>query len=148
MKQDPKVMLMELANDVRSLNSSVMLISQKMRHVIRNEKILGRNLVVLYKKVKSGEIGASGKGDMPSDLSKRLSDIETNLQNLAEKTNMMVSETASMKNSMVTEDQLKELKYVIDAINPLSYVTLDQAKQMIDDKMAEMQAKRPATPRR
>lgn len=143
-KQDPKVMMMELANDVRSLNSSVMLISQKMRHIIRNEKILGRNLVVLYKKVKSGETGAA-KGAIPADLEKRLSDLEAGMQNLNEKTSMAVSEVASLKNSMVSEEQLKELKYVIDAINPLSYVTIDQAKQLIDDRIAEMQAKKPST---
>lgn len=143
-KQDPKAMMMELANDVRSLNSSVMLISQKMRHLIRNEKILGRNLVVLYKKVKGGESSGS-KGEIPADLAKRLSDLEASVLNLNEKTGMLTSEVASLKNSMVTEDQLKELRYVIDAINPLSYVTIDQVKQMIDDKIAEIQPKKPST---
>jgi len=139
-KQDPKAMMFELANDIRSLNSSVMLLSQKMRHIIRNEKILGRNLVVLYKKVKSGETG-TGKSAVPADLEKRLSDIDVKMQEISEKTSMAVSEVATLKNSMVTDDQLKELKYVIDAINPLEYVTLEQAKQMIEEKMSAQQKK-------
>lgn len=142
MKQDPKVMLFQLTNDVRSLNASVMLLSQKMRHIIRNEKILGRNLVVLYKRVKEFE-AMSGKGELPANLSERLDAMEKKLQDISERTAMLNSDIATLKSSIVTEEQLKELKYVIDAINPLEYVTIEQARQMIDERIQEALAKKP-----
>src|SRR3989338_10564642 len=40
-----------IREDIRSLGSSVLVITQKMKYLVRNEKILGRNLIVLNKKI-------------------------------------------------------------------------------------------------
>ena len=47
------LLLGRLQQDVRSLNSSILIITQKMKYLVRNEKILGRNLIVLNKKLKA-----------------------------------------------------------------------------------------------
>ena len=38
--------------DIQALNASILILTQKMNYVVRNEKILGRNLMVLNKKIK------------------------------------------------------------------------------------------------
>ena len=53
-KKSPKKaasLLLQLREDIRSLNSSILIISQKMKYLVRNEKILGRNLIVLNNQV-------------------------------------------------------------------------------------------------
>ena len=40
----------DVIRDIKALNSSVLLLSQKMNYLVRNEKILGRNFIILNKK--------------------------------------------------------------------------------------------------
>ena len=45
----------DIIRDIKALNSSVLLLSQKMNYLVRNEKILGRNFIILNKKLKAVE---------------------------------------------------------------------------------------------
>ena len=54
--------------DVKALNSAVLVITQKIKYLVRNEKILGRNLIVLNKRIRDMQTSASGggKGSQPT----------------------------------------------------------------------------------
>ncbi len=129
------VLLGRLQQDVRSLNSSILIITQKMKYVVRNEKILGRNLIVLNKKLKgleekivSGQIGGPAKGSQDvSELEKKL---EASNQLLAE----LQVQLTQLSESAASKEELQEMHYVVDSINPLKFVTLEQAKDLVAEK--------------
>src|SRR3989339_1424559 len=51
------VVLSSMNQDIKALNSSLLVLSQKINYIVRNEKILGRNILVLNKKIKDLEQG-------------------------------------------------------------------------------------------
>ncbi len=127
----------QFREDLRALNSSILIISQKMKYLVRNEKILGRNLIVLNKKFKtleekiaSGQIGSSKDG---SGISV---EAEARIEDLSKQVIELQAELSSLKHGVASEEQLKEVKYVIDSINPLELATLEQVKELIDAKIS------------
>ena len=130
--------LANINRDVRALNSSILIISQKMKHLARNEKILGRNLIVVNNKIKelrqevksrpiSEEAGAMPQpaviaAEIPSDLQETLASIQSSLAELKDRVEEISADYAS-------KADLKEVKYVVDSIAPLKFATLSQLKQ-------------------
>lgn len=122
-----------IASDIRALNSSILLMTQKIKYVVRNEKILGRNLIVLNKKIKtieekmalavSPDEVASASGEEVKALSQKVALLEAQIEDLQTR--------AALK------DELKELKYVINSINPLEFATLSQVRDLIDKRLEE-----------
>ena len=116
--------------DIRALNSSILLITQKIKYIVRNEKILGRNLIVLNKKIKTLEekivspLGVDGTAPTGADSALIIA--------MQKKLELLEAIVSDLSANMVTKSELKELRYVIDAINPLEYATLSQVKDMID----------------
>ncbi len=125
------MLLLQLREDIRALNSAISIISQKMRHLTRNEKILGRNLIVLNKKVKElAEMKESQA--LPPSVSKKFEELEKKIEEnekRIEELNMII---AHLRKEFVTSDELKELRQIIDSINPLELATLDQVKELIE----------------
>ncbi|MBT4192695.1 MAG: hypothetical protein HOE11_05280 [Candidatus Diapherotrites archaeon] len=113
--------------DIRALNSSLLLMTQKIKYIVRNEKILGRNLIVLNKKLKkldektvsSDVVDGSG-----ADLDEVIA--------LQTKVELLEAQVADLQMRGALKEELKELKYIIDSINPLEFATLSQVKELID----------------
>ncbi len=123
----------QLQGDIKALNSSVLLLSQKMQYLVRNEKILGRNLIVLSKRLKEMEIsGVSGaaSGSVPAGLSTQLADFSAKLDSHAKQLLDLQTAVEELKEKTVSREEFSELKYVIDAINPLEYVTQKQLAEI------------------
>lgn len=116
-----------IAEDIRALNSSILLITQKIKYVVRNEKILGRNLIVLNKKIKNLE----ERINSPSEEKKgEVSSVE--VEKLNKKIEVLEALVSELQSSSVSKSDLKELKYVIDSINPLEFTTISQVKDLIE----------------
>lgn len=136
------VFVEQLMQDVRALNSAISIISQKMKHLVRNEKILGRNLLILNKKIKSLQDSGAGAGEgLPANVSEELELIKKQLEESRSMLDGLSAQLSALKRNFVTSDQLKELKYVIDSINPLEYATVSQVKEMIDERLGKNQKK-------
>jgi len=123
-----------IREDIRALNSSLLLVSQKIKYLVRNEKILGRNLVVLNKKIKTLEekvvnapTAVAGSGGANSE----------EVESLKQKVLLLEAQIEDMRTRTATTEQLKELKFVIDSINPLEFTTLSQVRDLIDKRMKE-----------
>ncbi len=139
-------LLARMQDDIRSLNSSILIITEKMKYLVRNEKILGRNLIVLHKKIKALEerwgvaqagtgagFGAgaiSGGGAESQQLALALEEIS---RQVAE----MQAELQSLRENMASKEELKEMHYVVESINPLQFVTLEQVKEMLGARKAK-----------
>lgn len=133
-KQNLNEILADINRDIRALNSSILIISQKMKHLARNEKILGRNLIVVNNKIAelrsqvktrpSGEEGGMPQptviaAEVPADLQETLNLIQGRLEELKD----AVDEVSA---NYVTQEEFKEVKYVVDSIDPLKFATIEQ----------------------
>jgi predicted RNase H-like nuclease (RuvC/YqgF family) len=123
-----------IREDIRALNSSILLITQKIKYLVRNEKILGRNLVVLNKKIKSlddkmvnSPQASSSGGSMNSE----------EVEALRQKVALLEAQIEDLRARSASTESLKELKYVIDSINPLEFATLSQVRDLIDKRLKE-----------
>ena len=131
-----------IREDIRSLSSSVLVITQKMKYLVRNEKILGRNLIVLNKKIAGLEeklssgffSSGTGTGGDSAGLAARLDEANKKILELE-------AQLSQLKSFSASQEQLQELKYVIDSINPLEFATLGQVRDMIDEKIEKTKKK-------
>ncbi len=126
-KEQQSRMSSNIVSDIRALNSSVLLLTQKLKFISRNEKILGRNIVVMNKKInelenKISSLKSSGIDEsVLKPLKDDISDLKTELEIFSSK--------------FATKEELKEIKYIIESINPLEFVTLKQVKELISDSL-------------
>jgi len=126
--------------ELKALNTTVMLLSQKMAYLVRNEKILSKNILILNEKInKVAEKSSSASGS--SMDSAQLEEINVQIVELYDKQKSMRQEFESLRASIdglkdifVTKEELQELKYVIDTINPLEFVTYQQLKDLLNKK--------------
>ncbi len=99
----------DLKSTVRSLESKVSILEEQIKTMQKNEEIVGRTLITLNQKVKKLEEGGSTQTSSAS------------------------VEPADLSEKYATKEEVKELKYTIDMINPLQYATLDQVKEVVDE---------------
>ncbi|MDO8537975.1 MAG: hypothetical protein Q7S21_03770 [archaeon] len=125
--------LSDIVRDIKAMNSSILLISQKMQYIVRNEKILGQNLVILNKKIKEVETkGVSSVGGGIS--SEEIGALQEKLNQLNSLTADLGNELDKLKSQMVSREEFLELKHLIDAINPLEFASIEQVKEMLGEK--------------
>jgi len=122
-----------IREDIRALNSSILLITQKIKYLVRNEKILGRNLVVLNKKIRSIEEKFVNSPQTAQSGGANIEEVEA----LRQKVALLEAQLEDMRSRTASSESLKELKYVIDSINPLEFATLSQVRELIDKKLKE-----------
>ncbi|MDP2974333.1 MAG: hypothetical protein Q8N60_04740 [Candidatus Diapherotrites archaeon] len=139
-------LLARMQDDIRSLNSSILIISEKMKYLVRNEKILGRNLIVLHKKIKALEekfglaqagTGADFGAGAISGGSAESQQLALVLEEIGRQVAEMQAEVQSLRENMASKEELKEMHYVVESINPLQFATLDQVKEMIGARKAK-----------
>ena len=120
--------------DIKALQSSLLVLRQKIKYLVHNEKILGRNILVLNKKIASaGSLSSNGSGvssEKIEEILTKLEDLESRMKGIESSLNMFSKRYARA-------EDLKEMKYVIDNINPLEYVTIDQAKKLLKEEKNE-----------
>ncbi|MFH0954783.1 MAG: hypothetical protein V1777_01655 [Candidatus Micrarchaeota archaeon] len=130
--------------DIRALNSSVLLLSQKMQYLVRNEKILGRNLIVLSKRLKERETEGLEKsgGQLPPQFLQEFSEVKTKVESHERTLLELQNDVAEIKDRYAKADSVSELKYVIDAINPLEFVTVKQVQELLEKEKSAVQKKK------
>ncbi|MEM0359726.1 MAG: hypothetical protein QXK06_00100 [Candidatus Diapherotrites archaeon] len=138
------VLLMQLREDVKAMNSAISIISQKMRHLTRNEKILGRNLIVLNKKIK--ELAEQRETqEVPESVLKRFEELQKRIDAMDKKFEELNISIANANRKFVSSEELKELRYIVDSINPLNLATIDQVKDIVKNAMEKQQKDRQIT---
>ena len=123
-----------IREDIRALNSSILLITQKMKYLVRNEKILGRNLIVLNKKIKALEEKVVSGNSEQTQSSASIAEIEK----LSNRIESLENENADLRSRMASKEDFKEIKFVVDSINPLEFASLSQVRELIDKRVDEL----------
>lgn len=128
-----QISLADIVRDIKAMNASILLISQKMQYIVRNEKILGQNLVILNKKLKEIETKGIASSNGSSSL-EELASLEEKINQLNSLAADLGNEVDKIKNQMVSREEFLELKHLIDAINPLEFASIEQVKQLLEEK--------------
>ena len=116
-----------LKNDFHTLDSKITLIAQKLRSIEKNEEVIGRTIVVHNEKLRDME---ASKGS--SAVSGEVSALSSNLSEQVSK------DLREMKDKLKTlEDELKEMRYVLDSINPLEFVKTDQIRDLVKEELGK-----------
>ncbi|HOD89717.1 MAG TPA: hypothetical protein PKK56_01390 [archaeon] len=116
--------------DIKALQSSIQLLSQKIKYIVHNEKILGRNILILNKKISALNLQGTSEGginqEQINEIIKKQKELETKINNLQNTIELFSKRYAKA-------EELKEIKYIIDNINPLEYTTVEQVKKLIKE---------------
>jgi len=134
----------QISADIRALNSSVLVISQKIKYIVRNEKILGRNMLVLNKKIKSIQesgMKQTGEGDL-SAIEPEMEEINKKLSSNSEMILRLQTDLDNVKDTYAKADDVQEMKYVIDSINPLEFVSLNDIEELLGKKIKRDKVKK------
>jgi hypothetical protein len=128
--------LFSLNRDLKALNAAVLVITQKIKYLVRNEKILGRNLIVINKRVRDlqTEMGNTQNQGVSDAVKVAIEDLTRQVNAISQRLAELESKLDEVSRQSAKVDDVKEIKYVIDAMNPLHFVTIDQAKQMLEEK--------------
>ena len=128
-----------IASDIKALNSAILIISQKIEHLVRNEKILSRNIIVLNKRLKDLEAAQSGgsSSEKAAQLEQSLSAFSEKLERQAAQLSELSSQFYSLESKFASKPELQEIKYIVQAINPLEFVTAKQVDEMIERKLGQ-----------
>ena len=117
--------------DIKALQSSILVLSQKIKYLVHNEKILGRNILILNKKIASINGGKTGVGSGVSDT--ELNKIYSKQEEIEHRLKNIESSLELFSKRYAKSEELKEMKYIIDNINPLEYTTVEQVKKIIKE---------------
>jgi len=123
--------------EIKALNTTVMLLSQKMAYLVRNEKILSKNILILNEKInKLAEGGSKSQGSSVDleeieNINSKIVDLYEKQKTIKQDMEYLKSNIDGLKDSFVTKEELQELKYIIDTINPLEFVTYQQLKELL-----------------
>ncbi len=131
--------LFSLNRDLKALNASVLVITQKIKYLVRNEKILGRNLIVINKRVRDLQTQMGGtEGQGVSEQTKAaIDDLMRQVNSLSQRLVEIETKLDELNKRSAKEEEVKEIKYIVDNLNPLHLVTMDQAEQMIEKKLGK-----------
>ena len=137
-----------MSSSLASLDAKMKLIAQRLKILENNEQVIGRTLVTHNKKLKELEASLSAGGGKV-DVGKLKDEIREELK--AEKIAsgsaiappiddaMPRRESADIRDLKKSIEELRqevsELKYITDSINPLEYITLEQLNDAIDRKL-------------
>ncbi len=136
-----------------SIDAKMKLLGQRMKILENNLQVMGRTLVAHNKKMKELEsLAGSGSGKTPDltalktsikeELALEMTDSGNILPPLSNEAQFTKRDSQQLHelNKMLesVRQEVNELKYVVDSINPLEYVTLDQLNDVIDRKFERM----------
>ncbi len=111
----------DIRNQLRTMDSKINLLAERLKTMESNQEIAGRTLLALKDQVKRPVAS-----DRP---------VETVLKGPAVDLGPLEADAKKLKNEVKElKTVVEELKYVLDSINPLNYATIDQVKELLDER--------------
>jgi len=129
---------MRLMHDIKALDSNVRLIAQQLKLIKRNERILARNLLALSKKLNAlrEELGGGSSVDET-----KIQELQDQILHLREDVMKLQEDVDYLKRQLqktLTSEDIAELKYIVETINPLEFVTYKQVGELVEKKLKEL----------
>ena len=124
---NPAKKLDDIKAELQMLDSKISLIAQKIRMIEKNEDIIGRTIVVHNDKIHKLETGAPVAASS-APVSEAGGSLATEIESLKK-------QVADLREQMATKKEVSELHYTLDSVNPLDFVTLKQARKLIQEEL-------------
>lgn len=126
--------LMSMNRDLKALSAAVMVITQKIKYLVRNEKILGRNLIVINKRVRDlqQQVSQTQNQGVNESVRAALDDLTRQVSAISQRLVELEAKVDDVSRSSAKSEDVREIKYVVDTLNPLHFITVEQAQQMMD----------------
>ncbi len=126
--------LMSMNRDLKALSAAVMVITQKIKYLVRNEKILGRNLIVINKRVRDlqQQVSQTQNQGVNDSVKAALDDLTRQVSAISQRLVELEAKVDDVSRSSAKNEDVREIKYVVDTLNPLHFITVEQAQQMMD----------------
>ena len=102
-----------IVSGMRTLDSKITLLDEKIKTIEKNEEVLGRTLVALNNRLKKIEEGGSSSRSSPFNA-------------------------GDLEKKFATKQEVREMRYVIDSINPLEYATISQVRELLNEKLGDI----------
>jgi len=136
--RDASQVMMRIMHDIRALDSNVRLIAQQLKLIKRNERILARNLLALSKKLNSlkEELGGGSSVD-----ESKIQELQDQIIHMREDLMKIQEDVEYLKRQLqktLTSEDIAELKYIVETVNPLEFVTYKQVGELVEKKLREM----------
>ncbi len=129
--------LMRLIHDVKTLDSNLRVVAQQLNQIKRNERILARNLIALNKKINELRESSGNGGVDPT----KLQEMEDRLVRMREDIMKIQEDVEYLKQQLqrtLTSEDVAELKYIVETINPLEFVTYRQVGELVEKKLRDL----------
>lgn len=151
--------LTRMESSVRSIDAKMKLLAQRLKVIEMNEQVIGRTLVSHNKKLKEIESRGSSKMDdaalrdqlyesLKSDLMVELKDkmpsapmppASLRIEEAGTRDNTNEEEIKNLKKAMLNlKQEVDEMKYVLDSVNPMEYVTIPELGNVIEKKVEKI----------
>jgi hypothetical protein len=146
-----------VASSISALDAKIRLVAQRIRIIENNEQVMSRTVISQNKKLKEIEAtlaaGVGGKVDI--DALKKAFKEELKLERSGEPMQpLMVEEYTAAKGGAPSagfkelkqelselRKQVEEIKYVLESVNPMEYLTIEDVNDVIERKIAEKMGK-------
>ncbi len=128
---------MRLIHDVKTLDSNLRVVAQQLTQIKRNERILARNLIALNKKINELRESSGNGGVDPT----KLQEMEDRLVRMREDIMKIQEDVEYLKQQLqrtLTSEDVAELKYIVETINPLEFVTYKQVGDLVEKKLRDL----------
>src|SRR3989338_547122 len=139
----PVLSIQNFVSEINALNSKIQVIAQRLKIIERNEEILGKTLISHNKALKELQdtmAGLKAGGTIQAEQAQPVSvpsgfDEQTiaSLENTVDSLRRQQEQTKLVLDKVLAE--INELKYVLDNINTVAYVTTDEVSELIDEKL-------------
>lgn len=137
-RQDWLGPLNQMRSELHSLDSKIKVVSQRMRVIEKNEQIIGNTLIKHNKKLKLLERSRGAVAAPSPEI--RISKDDEGLSKQIDEVNVLIKDLIkeiSFNRELVDKmrQDVNEMKYILDTVNPMEYVTVNQVGDLIDEKI-------------
>jgi len=131
-------LIMRLMHDIRALDANVRVLAQQIRAIKKNERILARNLILLSKKVAELKETAGKPSSVDEEKMQQLMDMIMHTREDIAKLREDVEYLKRQLQHTLTNEDIAELKYIVETVNPLEFVTYKQVGELVEKKLKEL----------
>jgi len=123
------------SGNMKSVVTQINVLNSKMQLIIQQLKKLESNFGVISRTVIS-------QNNLVKELEAKIDSLESGTSSSAtpfsrgSESEKVIQEIENIK------EELKEMKYVLDSVNPIAYVTIDEVSDVVDQKLKEIKKKK------
>jgi len=120
---------------MKSVVTQINVLNSKMQLIIQQLKKLESNFGVISRTVIS-------QNNLVKELEAKIDSLESGTSSSATPFSRGLESEKVIQEIENIKEELKEMKYVLDSVNPIAYVTIDEVSDVVDQKLKEIKKKK------